>query len=239
MMEPATTDRKTLPRSRLELGVLLSLLVIVGGIWGFVELAEAVGEGATKQFDESVLRVFRDPAQPAQLRGPKWLYEVSRDATALGGYLVLTLVTVAVCGFLAMVGNLPALRFIAISVTGGLALSLGLKALFERPRPDVVEHLSYVATSSFPSGHSMMSAVVYLSMGALLSRFAPGRALRLYCLLVAIFLTGIVGISRMMMGVHFPTDVFGGWTAGLVWATGCWLVARRWQKTHPEARPAE
>ena len=110
----------------------------------------------------------------------------------------------------------------------GLASSI-LKAAFDRPRPNV-DHYSYVVTSSFPSGHSMMSAVVYLTLGSLLTRVLPARGVKIYLIVVALLLTLLVGLSRVYMGVHYPTDVLAGWTAGLVWAMLCWLAARYLQK---------
>lgn len=225
-------------RVPLELKVLLGLLVIVGGSFVFLELGEAVRNGTTQKFDEWVLKQLRQPNDAQQLRGPKWLMESARDVTALGGYTVLTMMILVVCVFLGLIGNHVAWRFIAGASISGCIVGAFLKSLFSRPRPHVVGHLSEAFTSSFPSGHSMMSAVVYLTMGALLSRFASGRVMRIYCLGVAILLSFLVGCSRVMMGVHYPTDVLGGWSAGLVWATLCWLIARRWQKKHPESKPA-
>jgi undecaprenyl-diphosphatase len=152
--------------------------------------------------------------------------EVGRDLTAMGGIIVLSLVTAAVAGFLLIRGQYGAVVLMVIAVTGGALLSNALKYAYGRPRPSEVPHLSMVYTSSFPSGHSMMSAVVYLTIGALLARFVAQWRLRIYCLIIAVLLTGLVGISRVYMGVHYPTDVLAGWTAGLVWATLCWLVAR-------------
>jgi undecaprenyl-diphosphatase len=119
---------------------------------------------------------------------------------------------------------------VLIATFGGLVISTGLKWIVDRDRPDVFEHRSHVYTQSFPSGHSMLSAVVYLTLGSLLTRLVPGRWQKLYILGVALFLTFLVGISRVYMGVHWPTDVLAGWTAGLVWAIICWLAARALQR---------
>jgi undecaprenyl-diphosphatase len=108
-----------------------------------------------------------------------------------------------------------------------MLLSNLLKDLFHRARPALVPHESYVFNSSFPSGHSMLSAVAYLTMGALLARAQTRRRLRAYLLLTAGLLTFLVGVSRVYLGVHWPTDVLAGWTAGVTWAI-CWfLIARR------------
>src|SRR5205085_9940078 len=97
---------------------------------------------------------------------------------------------------------------------------------FDRPRPSVVPHLSHVMTSSFPSGHSLLSAVVYLTLGSLLARLVGPPRLKLYFLGVAVLLSFLVGLSRVYLGVHYPTDVLAGWAAGLTWAVLCWLLAR-------------
>ena len=215
---------------RHELVVLLGVLTVVAGTWAFIALADVVLEGRTEGFDEWVLRSLRRTDNPALPVGPDWMAEVGRDLTALGGVAVLLLVTVAVAGFLCLDRKFAAMGFLITAVAGGLVLSSLLKASFSRPRPDVVPYLSQVYTTSFPSGHSMMSAVVYLTLGAVLARMVARRRLKLYFLATALLLTGMVGCSRVYMGVHFPTDVLAGWTAGLVWATLCWLLARTLQR---------
>jgi len=143
---------------------------------------------------------------------------------------VMTLVTLSVAGYLAMVRKHHAMWLVLVSSFGGLLISSLLKDIINRPRPQLVPHLSQVYTSSFPSGHSMMSAVVYLTLGSLLARLVPGRPVKVYCMFVAMALTFLVGVSRVYMGVHYPTDVLAGWTAGLVWALLVWLVARGLQR---------
>jgi len=108
-----------------------------------------------------------------------------------------------------------------------------------RPRPNIVPHLTEVQTSSFPSGHSMMSAVIYLTLGVLLSRLVVGAVMRFYVVAVAMLLTALVGFSRVFLGVHYPSDVVAGWTAGLAWALICLLVARILQHRGSVENPGE
>jgi undecaprenyl-diphosphatase len=139
----------------------------------------------------------------------------------------VTIVTI----FLACDGKHGAARFLLAAVIGGWLLQKGLKALIGRPRPEVVPHLMPVDSTSFPSGHSMMSAIIFLTLGVILSRLELKRPhLRIYFLSVAFLLTGLVGLSRVYLGVHYPTDVLAGWTAGLVWAMLCSLVAEYLQR---------
>ena len=207
-------------------GVLMALLIIILAVWAFVALAYEVVAGDTLSFDEWCVRALRRAADPAKPIGPDWLAEVGRDLTALGGVTVLTLLTFAVAGFLRLRKMHGAMWLVLLAALGGLLTTTLLKSLFERPRPSLAPHLSKVYTSSFPSGHSMLSATVYLTLGTLLGRFVQQRALKAYFLIVALMLTFLVGVSRVYMGVHYPTDVLAGWAAGLTWALVCWLVAR-------------
>lgn len=212
-----------------EQSVLVALLVLVASTWLFIALADEVVSGDTGRFDEWSVRVLRNPEDPADPIGPRWLEEVGRDLTALGGMTFLALLTATVAGFLWLRGMYAAMGLVVIASLGGLLLSLGLKELFDRPRPDLVPHLSHVLTSSFPSGHSMMSTTVFLTLGTLLGRFVDELALKAYFLGIAIGLSILVGASRVYLGVHYPTDVLAGWAAGLAWALVCWLVARQLQ----------
>jgi undecaprenyl-diphosphatase len=133
--------------------------------------------------------------------------------------------------YLWLVGKTRLMIFTLAATIGGALVSFGLKSAFSRPRPEIVPHLTHVYTSSFPSGHSMISAVVYLTLGSLLAAIMPNLKLKVYVLAVAIILTVFVGISRIYLGVHYPTDVLAGWLAGLVWALLCWLVAH-WLQVH-------
>ena len=206
--------------------VLLGFLIVVAGTWGFIVLLDEVKEGDTQTFDVWAIRAM------ARWHGPQYplIEDVARDITALGSVTVLAIVTLAVVGYLLIIRKYGATWLVLIATIGCLILSSVLKWLVDRPRPDVVEHLAYVHTASFPSGHSMMSAVVYLTLGSLLARIAPRRRVKLYFLVVALALTFLVGVSRVYMAVHWPSDVLAGWTAGLVWAILCWLVARQLQR---------
>jgi undecaprenyl-diphosphatase len=211
--------------ARRELAVLVALALAAGAIWGFAELADEVLEGETRAFDEAILLALRSATDHADPLGPGWLEDSMRDITALGSTVVLTFVTFAVAGFLVLERKAHAALFVVLAVGGGMLLSTLLKMGFDRPRPDLVPHGATVYTASFPSGHSMLAAVAYLTLGALLARVQPRRRLKLYLLGLAILLTVAVGVSRVYLGVHWPTDVLAGWTLGAAWALACWAVA--------------
>lgn len=215
---------------RHELVMLLCVAVLSGGIWGFVALAEEVTEGDTHSIDESLLLALRNPADLSDPIGPGWVEEMGRDFTALGGVGVLVLITLGSLGYLLLAGRYRAALFASIAVPGGILLSTVMKLGFDRPRPDLVPHDAMVYTASFPSGHSMMSAVTYLTLAALLTRVQPALRLKAYLLILAILLTLLVGVSRVYLGVHWPTDVLAGWTAGASWAALCWIVMRWMQR---------
>lgn len=210
---------------RIELPVLLLVGLIMGGLWVFSEVAESVLEGEARQFDEVLLLAMRNPADRSDPLGPLWMEELARDVTALGSVGVLLLTTLATIGYLLLTRRRRVALLVLVTVGGGMLLSTFLKLGFDRPRPDLVPHGSAVYTASFPSGHSMLSAVVYLTLGALLARIHPRPSVKAYILTLAVVLTVGVGLSRVYMGVHWPTDVLAGWTAGAVWALLCWLVA--------------
>jgi len=208
-----------------EFRLLITILVIVAAFWTFLIVAEAVRHGTIQHFDDAVLLAFREAGHPEIPRGPARLPETMRDITSLGGGTVIALVTFAVAGYLWLRNRYRALALLLITVIGGGVLDYGLKLIVGRGRPTVVPHFVNVDSLSFPSGHSLMSMAVYLVLAALLSPQLPDRRARVYVVAVALFLTFIIGISRVYLGVHYPSDVLGGWSLGLAWATLCWLVA--------------
>ncbi|MCP3136248.1 phosphatase PAP2 family protein [Pyxidicoccus xibeiensis] len=216
---------------------LFGLLLLLGACFlGFIALSDEVSEGETQDVDERVLRMLRDPADPSVPRGPWWLAVSAEEVTALGGVTVLFLVTLAVCGYLLLARRYRTLLLVLVATLGGGLLNTLLKQLFSRPRPSVVPHLTEVMTQSFPSGHAMLSATVYLTLGALLAQLAERRRLKAYILGVALLLPGMVGMTRVYLGVHYPTDVLAGWVAGLAWALLTALVARALHRRSPALR---
>lgn len=216
---------------RLEAGTVLLLLLAAGSLWAFAEIADEVLEGDSAAVDRVLLLLLRTPGDPADPIGPPWLEEIGRDVTALGGIAVLTLLTLTVATFLVLRRLRHAAWLLLAATSSGVLVSVLLKDAFARARPDLVPHGVHVASASFPSGHSMMAAIVYLTLGALLARVEPDRRIKAFLLAVAILLALLVGISRVYLGVHWPTDVLAGWTIGAAWALLCWLIARRLQQS--------
>ena len=206
---------------RLEVGLLWLILCAAGGLWTFVALAERVVGGDTGKFDKQLLLALRQPGNLALPIGPSWTLQVARDITAFGGGVGIVFITLAVSGFLALQRRFGLLSVVLSSVLGGTALSLVLKELFHRPRPEIVPHLTDIASSSFPSGHSMLSSVVYLTLAALLARAVPNLGTKIYLFVLAVALVFLIGLSRVYLGVHYPTDVLAGWGIGSAWAIIC------------------
>ncbi|MGE0210435.1 MAG: phosphatase PAP2 family protein [Parvibaculaceae bacterium] len=210
-----------------ELAVLVAVLTPAGLLYVFLQIVDEVREGETVRFDEAVLLALRNPADTSDPIGPRWLEIAMRDFTSLGSTTVLAFVTLAVTGYLIMAGKRGAALLVVLSAVGGTVLSNLFKAIFDRPRPDIVAHIVETSTASFPSGHAMLSAVIYLTLGALLARVEKSAALKTYFLGLAVFLTLAIGASRVYLGVHYPTDVLAGWSLGATWAMLCWGIA--WQ----------
>ena len=213
-------------RERPELSVLLAALGILALAIGFVYVAGNVTSGNTRDFDERVIRALRTAKNPAVPIGPLWLHIAALDITALGSATVLGLVVFAVSGYLLLHGLYRTGAFVFVASSGGWILNWALKVAFDRPRPELVPHLRDVMSSSFPSGHALTSAAVYLTLGTLLMRLAQGRLAKIYCIAVAMLATLLVGASRVYLGVHYPTDVLAGWLIGLSWALVCWMIER-------------
>ncbi len=214
-----------LTRARRELALIAAAVLILG----FGQLAAEVLEGETLAFDRAVLLALREPGNPAEPIGPAWFDEAARDVTALGSFACLGMLFAAVVGYLLLRHKRATALLLVVSVGGGTIVSTLLKYAFARPRPDVVIPAARVFTASFPSGHATMSAITFLTIAALLARSEAEPRLKAYMIALGILLTVLVGLSRLYLGVHYPTDVLAGWCLGAAWAAMCWGIAARLQ----------
>jgi undecaprenyl-diphosphatase len=222
--------------ARVEARTLLALLLVAGALWAFAGIAEEVTEGDTHAIDTSLLLALRSPTDVSDPIGPIWVETAMRDITALGGLTVLASVTLAAMGALALQRHGRSALFLGVAVAGGQLLSHGAKLLFDRPRPDLVPHGTAVVSTSFPSGHSMMAAVTWLTLAMMLARAEPRRRMKAYWIVLAAVVTVAVGVSRVYLGVHWPSDVLAGWTLGAAWALLCLAVAR-WLSRRGDIEP--
>lgn len=214
-----------LERARAEIGALAAFAIAAFGLLVFAGVADETSEGETHVFDETILLALRTPGNPDDPIGPGWFDLAMNDITSLGGFVVLTFIVLSVVIYLLMTGKWKNAVMIAGASISGMALSEGLKVGFGRPRPDLVPQLAEVHSLSFPSGHAMLSAVIYLTLGALLARFHKRKRERALIMLYAVLVTMMVGASRVYLGVHWPTDVIAGWALGAAWAALWWLFA--------------
>jgi undecaprenyl-diphosphatase len=208
---------------RLSSAPVLLTAVISIALYAFFQIADEVSEAEIAQLDSALLLAFRSPADIADPIGPPWLEETVAEITSLGGYPILVAVVAAVAGYLLVVKRFGPALYVVLSVGAGTLLSQILKMLYDRPRPDIVDHLVVTHTASFPSGHATMSTVVYLTLAALIVRLVDQTRVRIYVISVATLVSVLVGLSRIYLGVHWPSDVAAGWALGVAWACLSWL----------------
>jgi len=215
-------------RAQFRHGDLLSLILLLAvslALWAFVELANQVVEGDVQRLDERVLALFRTPGNPADAVGPSWLENMFRIVSALGSELILTPVVAFAVIALWMEGLKRAAVWLGVAAAGAGVLSPLFKNYFARERPAFLVKELLPASSSFPSGHALLSMAVYLTIGALLTQVVPAKRTKAIVLLMAVLIALLIGVSRVYLGFHYPSDVLAGWCLGLFWATLCWLVA--------------
>ena len=215
------------PARRLEARLLVAVVAVAAAIWGFLTLGSEVGEGETAAFDKAILLALRVPGRPDLLRGPAWLHETARDITALGGFTVLGLVTLGALAVLLVYA-----RYRQAAVFGGTAVvaqvaSEVIKHDIGRPRPMIVAHYDLITSSSFPSGHSLMAPAVYFTLAAIVAAGEMRPAARRLMIVAAGLLVVAIGVSRIYLGVHWPTDVVAGWTLGSAIALVAWMFLQR------------
>ena len=209
---------------KVEFRTLVALLMVAALLLVFGVVANEMKAGETRAFDNAVLLAMRNPANHADPIGPKWFEDAVRDVTSLGSTTVVIIIVSGTVGFLALSRARRAAMLVLASVCGGAILMQQLKDAFGRVRPDVVSHSLVELTRSFPSGHTTLAAVTYLTLGALVARVQPSRPHKVFVLTMAITLTLLVGVSRVYLGAHWPTDVLAGWCLGAAWALLCWMV---------------
>jgi undecaprenyl-diphosphatase len=201
----------------LGLGVALAI---------FQDVADDQNEADGQASDWKILKTLRTAGDPDNPVGPQWLKESLTETSALGGITILAGLTVVTAGGLAIVGKRREALLTAGVFAGALVLSEGLKNLFKRSRPPAEYRAAEAVNESFPSGHALLSAATFLSLGILFAQGAKGTALRAYGLAAGATTAVLVGFSRVFLGVHWTNDVLGGWAAGSAWAATCWLVGR-------------
>ena len=209
---------------RTEDRILITVWAIAVLLFLFGFIAYQVATGRPTALDRRVTLALRSSADPSRPVGPAWALEAARDVTSLGSIMVIVIVTAAVAGYLFLTRKPGVAWLMLLAVGGGIALNNLLKLLFARERPQLISSRPRVFTTSFPSGHATVSAIAYLTIGALLSRAAPSTAVSDYLMAIAVVLTVLIGFSRIYLGVHYPTDILAGWCIGAVWALCCWAL---------------
>ncbi len=234
--------RSSVVRGVVELAkaeIALVAAVLGGGalVFGFLVLAGAVLQGETAGLDDAVLLALRTKGDVSDPIGPIWLEETARDLTALGSTSVILIIVSASAVYLLLLAKRRAALLLVVCVFGGMLLNHALKFAFARPRPEIVAPLAQVFSASFPSGHAAAAAAAYLTLAALLARTAlHTRQMKLFFVGIAVLLTFVVGVTRVYLGLHYPTDVAAGWCIGAAWAMFCWAAALYLQR-HGDVEP--
>ena len=207
-----------------DLRLVVQLLAIGVLVMIFIKVGHEVSELSTDWFDHGILLALRDaPNDPI---GPPAFEAAVMHLSGLGSGTVTGLVVLIAATFLALAGRWRMALMVIACAVGTLIIMELLKGLYDRPRPTIVTAIDPPGGLSFPSGHSMISAALYMTLGVLVAGTQKRRRLRTFAVATGALLAFLIGASRLYLGVHYPTDVIAGWTVGCAWALVCGLVAR-------------
>lgn len=202
-------------------GVLLSasLGLALLGLWGLSVLTEEVLEGDTARVDHAVLFWLNEQATP-------WLDHAAVEITALGDTLVMVLVALISASFLWLLGRKAYAVLLMAAVVGGGVITPVLKTIFDRPRPQILELRAHFTESSaaYPSGHATMSMVTLVTIAFIIHRLSRHRWMGVIAGGLAGVVILLIGLSRLYLGLHFPSDVIAGYAVGFTWAVLCALT---------------
>jgi len=222
--------------------LLAGAAIAIAGTWAFAALAGHVSSGGTQAFDDAVLTWL------GQQR-TKPLDAFMLDITSLGTSSVVFMVVGVAALFLWLNKHKHSAILLLVSTAGGVLLNNLLKFGFSRPRPDIIPWVTTATFYSFPSGHAMSATVVYSTVAYLAGRLQRTHIARLAITIVAVLVIGIICLSRLYLGVHYPSDVIAGVIVGVAWAGFCMatleaiqLYARRnapqmLEQEHPAPAP--
>ena len=184
---------------------------------GFVLVVTMVLSSRSGPFDAAGLQLWRTGTD-LHPRGAPWLAEAVRDYTALGGVLLRHIFAIAAVVALLFLRLRREAMLLVLTIVSGWAVNSLIKALVGRPRPEIVSHLTDAGGSSFPSGHSFNSAVVYIAIGLAFAAMSPRQSVRATIIAAAMIVSLLIAASRVWLGAHYPSDVIAGWLGGAGWA---------------------
>jgi undecaprenyl-diphosphatase len=205
-------------------------IILLTGVILLCLVSLSVVSGKINFLDNSILLSFRNARNTSIPAGPEWLLSFMLDVSALGSATIVFLVTILTSGLLILKNKYSSLRVILFAFIGGGIIELLMKEIFSRQRPQIVLHFVNVNSLSYPSGHSAMSAIIYISLIFIIFTLDIKTSIKIYFLYSAVFLILIIGISRIYLGVHYPSDVLGGWALGLIWSSISVILARNFKK---------
>ncbi len=210
------------------LKLFAGLLAAIAAVFLFGWLAEDVFEGETIKFDSIVRNAVHESATPL-------LTETMKVFTFLGSTVFLVGLFVVIAAALYYLKHKRALVLFAVTMVGEVILLTSLKLSFRRVRPEPFFDYVLPSSFSFPSGHSLSSFCFYGILAWLITARMENRNLKILVWTLAAALVLLVGLSRVYLGVHYPSDVVAGYAAGFVWvvtvATGDFILKRRVEKS--------
>ena len=197
------------------------------GLMSFFTIAAAVAAGLTKNYDQIILVSLRSSGNLSFPLYGKWLLPVMKGITSLGNTESLTLITIIISFYMILKKEYSTAVILVASVLSASLIDILLKSAFARTRPAVVPHLVAAYYYSFPSGHAFITTVLFSSLEFILLKSVSRRIIKYFTISLTVTVLFLIGFSRVYLGVHYPSDILGGWSAGLFWFSFVWIFSEK------------